>query len=140
MQTAADIMTKNLVTLPLTASLKDAHAITRDKGIRHLPVMEGEQFVGMLTQKRMMGAVINLLATYGANALERREGQTPVRELVEVDCATVTPDTPLLAVTDFFLKHRHGCLPVVDENGKLVGMLTSSDFVRLCRNLLASLA
>lgn len=139
MHTAADIMTKDLVTLPFNATLKDAHSLTRDKGIRHLPIMDGEQFVGMLTQKRMIATVINLLATYGANALERREGQSPVSELVETDCATVTPDTPLLAVTDFFLKHRHGCLPVVSDGGKLVGILTSSDFVRLCRNLLAAM-
>lgn len=138
MQTAADIMTRDLITLPLEASLKDAHDLMRDKGIRHIPVMDGDNFVGMLTQKALIAAVIRLLATYGANALERRESQQPVKELLTKDPACVAPDTPLLQVADFFLAHRHGCLPVVHPDGRLAGLLTSSDFVRLSRTLLAA--
>ncbi|WKE64055.1 CBS domain-containing protein [Gallaecimonas kandeliae] len=136
MKTVADIMTRDLITLPLGSTLLDAHDLMREKGIRHIPVMDGERFAGILTQKIIMASVIRLLVKYGGNALERREGQLPVAELMATDCATLAPDQPLDQVADFFLAHKHGCLPVLEKSGTLVGILTSSDFVRLCQQLL----
>ncbi len=43
---------------------------------------------------------------------------------------TTTPDTPLSEAAAIMLKHRVGCLPVVDD-GELVGILTEGDFLRL---------
>lgn len=137
MKTVADIMTKNLVTLELQATLLDAHELMRDKGVRHIPVMDAGQYAGMLTQKTIMAQVIRLLVKFGGNALERREGQLPVAELIDREAATVAPNQPLAEVADFFLSHKHGCLPVL-ENNELVGIVTSSDFVRLAASLLSA--
>jgi CBS domain-containing protein len=53
------------------------------------------------------------------------------------DFVSVTPTQPLRDVVTFFVENRHGCMPVIDEQNKLVGILTSSDFVRLAAALLS---
>lgn len=137
-KTVADLMTADPLSLLRAASLKDAHDLMREKNIRHIPVIDEQGLlVGMLTQKVMMAAVIGLLAKYGATALERREKQQLVADLMLTDFATVTAEQSLEEVAAFFVKNRHGCLPVITAENKLIGILTSSDFVRLAAELLA---
>lgn len=137
-KTVADLMTADPLSLLRSASLKDAHDLMREKNIRHIPVIDEQgQLVGMLTQKVMMAAVIGLLAKYGATALERKEKQQLVADLMLTDFATISAEQSLREVAAFFVKNRHGCLPVITAENKLIGILTSSDFVRLAAELLA---
>jgi len=131
--TVAQLMTTGIVSLEPSHSLQDAHNITREQGIRHLPVLDpqSKKFVALVTQKKMIAKVIGLLSLYGEKALTRREAQVNIMDIAETDCQTINKQTPLLEVARFFLDNKHGCLPVVDENGALEGVITSSDFVRL---------
>lgn len=137
-KTVADLMTADPLCLLRSASLKDAHDLMREKNIRHIPVIDDQgQLVGMLTQKVMMASVIGLLAKYGVTALERKEKQQLVADLMLTDFATISAEQSLREVATFFVKNRHGCLPVITAENKLIGILTSSDFVRLAAELLA---
>ncbi len=135
--TVAELMTPDPLSVKRDATLKDAHDLMREKNIRHIPVIDSNgELIGMLTQKVMIAAVMSLLAKFGATALERKEKQQLVAELMLTDFATVTPEQSLQQVASFFVQNRHGCLPVVNANNKLLGILTSSDFVRLAAELL----
>lgn len=135
--TVAQLMTADPLCVTRGANLKDAHDLMREKNVRHIPVIDDKgELIGMLTQKIMIAKVMGLMAQYGANILERKEKQQPVTELMVTDFATVTAEQPLNEVARFFVENRHGCLPVVDTENKLKGILTSSDFVRLAAQLL----
>ncbi|WP_152086982.1 CBS domain-containing protein [Pseudoalteromonas sp. A25] len=138
LNTVADLMTADPFAVSLKASLKDAHDLMREKNIRHIPVIDEQGILqGMLTQKIMIAKVMGIMATYGANALERKEKYTVVEDIMATDFASIKPEQNLAQVADFFVSNRHGCMPVVDENNKLLGILTSSDFVRLAAALLS---
>lgn len=138
-QIVADLMTANPLFVRRDQTLKDAHDLMRQKNIRHIPVLDAEdRLVGVLTQKKMIATVMGLLAKYGTTALERKERQQIIAELMDTDFASVQPEQTLSEVIGYFLKNKHGCLPVVDANDKLLGILTSSDFVRLAGQLLDS--
>ena len=131
LKTAADIMTSKLVTIKADTSLHDAHEVMREHNIRHIPVVNDDNsLAGMLTQKVMIAQVLKIISVYGASALERKEKQTSVADIMTKDFASVSPDEPLIDIATFFVNNRHGCMPVLQE-GKLAGILTSSDFVRL---------
>lgn len=135
--TVSQLMTADPFCVTRDATLKDAHDLMRSKNVRHIPVIEQNgELVGMLTQKIMIAKVMGLMAQYGATALERKEKQQLVADMMATDFAAVTPEQSLKDVAGFFVKNRHGCMPVVDENNKLKGIITSSDFVRLAAELL----
>ncbi|SNY46269.1 CBS domain-containing protein [Arsukibacterium tuosuense] len=135
--TVAELMTADPLCVLRSASLKDAHDLMRQKNVRHIPVIDANgELVGMLTQKIMIAKVMGLMAQYGAVALERKEKQLLVSELMATDFAAVNAEQSLSDVADFFVSNRHGCLPVVDSANKIIGILTSSDFVRLAARLL----
>ncbi|NOU51624.1 CBS domain-containing protein [Pseudoalteromonas sp. JBTF-M23] len=138
LHTVADLMTADPFVVSLKASLKDAHDLMREKNIRHIPVIDEQGILqGMLTQKIMIAKVMGIMATYGANALERKEKYTLVEDIMTTDFASIQPTQSLAEVAEFFVSNRHGCMPVVDDNNKLLGILTSSDFVRLAAALLS---
>lgn len=137
MLTVNDIMTTKLVTLTPSATLHDAHMITKDKGIRHIPIVDNNNtLLAIVTQKVLITNVIQILSDFGEKAIERKEKHTDIMNVAETDFDTVSPERPIAEVAEFFLINKHGCLPVVDENKKLLGIITSSDFVRLSITLL----
>ncbi|KFZ37489.1 hypothetical protein HR45_10795 [Shewanella mangrovi] len=133
-----DIMTLNPVCISDAATIYDAHALMQSRGVRHLPVISETSgtLVGVLTHKKMIATVMSLYNRYGAGALDRRERHMPLTELVETEYPVLFSDTPLLEVVDYFIQHKYGCLPVTDADGKVQGIITSSDFVSLCKQLL----
>lgn len=135
---AADIMTSRLIKLTPEATLHDAHEITREKGIRHLPVVNQEngKLLAVVTQKDLIANVVRSIALYGTSELIENEKSTNIMEVARKDYTTVKKDDPLATIAPFFLNNKHGCLPVVDDNHCILGIITSSDFVKLAVTLL----
>src|SRR5262245_15024281 len=52
-----------------------------------------------------------------------------VRDVMKTDVVTLTPDEPVAAAADKLAEHGYGAMPVVDENGRLVGLLRDSDLI-----------
>ena len=133
-----DIMTPNPFCISNEASLKDAHQLMQTRNVRHLPVISETrgQFIGMLTHKKMIAVVLTMLNKYGQGALDRKERFTPITEVMDTQVQKLGLDEPLTVVVQYFIDNKLGCLPVVDEHNKVLGIVTSSDFVKLCQRLL----
>ncbi|MCG9713944.1 CBS domain-containing protein [Shewanella insulae] len=134
----SDIMTTDTVCISDQATTKDAHLLMSSRGVRHLPVISEADgtLVGILTHKKMISTVVGMLSHYGNEGLDRQERRTSVAEIMDKEFQKVTLDEPLAVVVDYFIDNKLGCLPVVDDNHKVIGILTSSDFVKLCASLL----
>lgn len=136
----SDIMTHMPVCISSEASLKDAHHLMQSRNVRHLPVISESdgKFVGMLTHKKMIASVLNVLNKYGQGALDRKERYTPIVDIMETQVDKLGLDEPLTIVVQYFIDNKLGCLAVVDEQNKVLGIVTSSDFVKLCQRLLVT--
>lgn len=136
----SDIMSINPICISDQATAKDAHLLMQHRGVRHLPVISEESgnLIGILTHKKMISTVVHMLTHYGKEALDRKERKTLVKEIMESEFQKLTLDEPLAVVVDYFIDNKLGCLPVVDEHNKIQGIVTSSDFVKLCATLLKS--
>ena len=133
-----DIMTPNPVCISDEASLKDAHQLMQSRNVRHLPVISETtgEFIGLLTHKKMIASVLTMLNKYGQGALDRKERYTPIADVMETQAQKLGLDEPLTVVVQYFIDNKLGCLPVVDDHNKVLGVVTSSDFVKLCQRLL----
>ena len=102
----------------------------RDKQIRHLPVLDRAQVVGILSDR-------DILRGYNRNLGSRRAARPPLRGAIESTVAsimtkpvrTVFPTTPLAKAAQRLIQSRIGALPVMEPD-ELVGMLTESDLLR----------
>lgn len=133
-----EIMTTQVVCISDQANLKDAHALMKSRNVRHLPVIseQDSRLVGILTHKKMVSTVMSLVTKYGSDALDRKERGQTVASIMDKDYQHLTVDEPLSIVVEYFIDNKLGCLPVIDGSGKVEGIVTSSDFVKLCAKLL----
>ncbi len=136
-RTAADIMAREVITCLTTDNLARARQLMRDHKVRHLPVVDPEsgEYRGVLTQKAMLRGAFNIANRFGMDDLEAQENKRLVESIMECDAETVQAPLPLLEAGKYFIECKHGCLPVLD-GGRVVGILTSADFVKLCVLLL----
>ncbi|MDQ4106709.1 MAG: CBS and ACT domain-containing protein [Actinomycetota bacterium] len=117
-----DSMTREVVTLGPQTTAEEALGLSRQRRIRHFPVVEDGELVGIVSDRDLRSATPVLGDPGRAAALkEIRVSQVMTREPVTAD-----PRDPVEVAANVMRERRIGCLPVV-EGGRLVGIITSSD-------------
>ena len=139
MLTTRDLMTEELIALRDTDTLLSAKQTMEEARIRHLPIVDASgAFVGLLTHRDLLAASVSRLAEIDSDTQEEIYAGIPIREVMRSDVAMATPELPLRQAAEVLLTQKYGCLPVV-EGGKLTGILTASDFIRLSLELMDAL-
>lgn len=119
-------MTTGVLTVQQDATLEHAVSLMKDNQVRHLPVLEGEQLVGLLTQRDVAMAA-NL------NGVDPRV--EPVKSAMSPNVLTVSPDSPLDQVALEMAEDKYGSV-VVTQHDKVVGVVTTVDICRALGELL----
>ena len=129
------IMSTNLITVSPSATLAEARTLMHDKRIHHIPVVDGEQLVGLITLTNVLAATDSFLRDDNSRIHADEIG---IKDAMVTDVATVDINASLRHAALFLEKHKIGCLPVLDDD-KLVGIITDTDFVAVAINLLEQL-
>ncbi len=114
------IMSTQLITLTPEDTLGKAREILLSKRVHHLPVVEGKKLVGMVTSWDMF--------KLGLSAAEYQN--TKVYEVMTRKLATLEPDQHIGAAAEVLMEHLFHAVPIVNEAGDLVGIVTSYDILR----------
>jgi len=125
-----DLMSDALETVSPDAHLHDALTTMNRAGYRHLPVVENDELVGIITDRDIRLAVNSPLVDAEADLTR----ETILDDVRVYDCMTPDPQcvsssTPLHEAADLLALNKFGAMPVMDE-GKLVGMISYIDFLR----------
>jgi acetoin utilization protein AcuB len=124
--TVYQYMTASPHTIGPGQSLAAAARLMRDHGVRHLPVLDGGQIVGMLSQRDLL----LVEAMPGVNPTEVRVEEAMVQEVF-----TVPRDAPIGEVVETMLAKKLGSA-VVDDDGRVIGVFTTIDALRALHELL----
>jgi acetoin utilization protein AcuB len=123
MPSIGDVMTRTPVMVEIDATVVEAQDLMVDHEIRHLPVVDTGQLVGVVSD-RDIAALEN---DADASDLTAR---IKVREVCSLDHYSLAPDAPLDAVLMHMAEHRIGSV-VVTEAEKVVGVFTATDACRV---------
>ena len=125
-RTVSQIMTTDLFTVHPEDLVDLAASVMDWEHIRHVPVEDSDgSLVGVLSHR----AVLRLVAR------GRAGGPVAVRDLMETDMVTTTPEASALEAIELMRSGGVACLPVV-KDGHLVGILTEHDFIQVAARLL----
>lgn len=102
--------------------------------IRHLPVLNGEKLVGMLSQGDIFQSTVATAMGYGHEAGKALLKTVRVREMMRSPVIGASPDATLREAAILMADRKIGCLPVV-VGEKLVGLVTQTDILRYVVNL-----
>ena len=127
--TAKEFMTSRLVTLSPEMDVLDGIRMLLKSRISGAPVVDRDgRFLGVFSEKCSMHVLLD--AAYD------QLPSNQVRAFMDTDAKTITPDTDLLTVAQVFLLTTYRRLPVLDDNGLLIGQVSRRDVLQAAMNAL----
>lgn len=127
-----DLMTHPVVSLFAEQTLPLAEDIMSLKHVRHLPVIDDDnRLLGLVSHRDLLRAQISSLSGLTTDQRRARQSDVRVEQVMTRDVWTVLPHTHAAAAARMLVEHRFGCLPVVDADHHLIGIVTERDFLKL---------
>jgi acetoin utilization protein AcuB len=133
-----DVMTAHPMTIDPEAPVETAVAVMRERGVRHLPVVnERGALIGIVTDRDLRSAMFgsalveHLPLEHGRRlrALAATLNDVRVSHVMTWEAVTTRPDAPVAQAAAIMADRRIGSLPVV-EDGRLVGIVTEHDALK----------
>jgi CBS domain-containing protein len=120
-QSIRDVMTSDPCAIDADKSVAYAAKMMREEDVGLAPIVEGDKLVGMLTDRDITIRVV---------AEGRNPDQVKVSEVASKQVVTIDPQQDLDEALRIMAKHQVRRLPVVEEDGKLVGVVAQADIAR----------
>lgn len=115
----SDLMSTALMTVGPRDTVERADLDMKLAGIRHFPVVdERNHLIGVVSDR-------DLLRAFGSPEIKR----VVIKDIMSKKVQTVTEDMAAVDAVESMLEHKIGCLPVVGDDGHLVGLVTETDFM-----------
>jgi CBS domain-containing protein len=116
-----ELMTANPRAIEADKPVAEAAQMMRDEDVGLAPIVEGDRLVGTLTDRDIAIRVV---------AEGRDPESTTVREVASTELVTIDPEQSLDEALRLMAQHQVRRLPVVEEDGRLVGVLAQADVAR----------
>lgn len=133
---AHEIMQRQVTCLDSHSSILDANDLMLSNSIRHIPVMERGEVVGIVSDRDVRSYLPETALSLEESALERRRKALTLRNVMQTQPLTIDPSTELDEVIDTLLENKVGALLVVDTGGTLRGIVSYEDILRWAREKL----
>jgi len=128
-------MSKTVITIDLDESMQDATKLLKQHKISMLPVMKKGDLVGIVTDRDLKRASASNATTLEIHELLALLSNIKVKHIMTKDPITVPFDYTVEETAEVLLKNVISGVPVVDNEGKLVGTITKRDLFRVLISL-----
>ncbi|WP_457550020.1 CBS domain-containing protein [Archaeoglobus sp.] len=121
-----EIMTREVCTVDKNATLLEASKRMMEFGVGSVVVIEDGRPIGIVTEKDILYKVVSK---------NKLPSKVKIGEIMSKPLITIKPTTSLREATDIMRKMKIRRLPVVDDNGNLVGIVTDNDILSVAMDL-----
>ncbi|MFQ6135657.1 MAG: CBS domain-containing protein [Candidatus Hydrothermarchaeales archaeon] len=120
MTTVKEVMSKNVKTVGPSATVAEAAEAMKKNRVGGLVIVEGNKPVGIITERDIVYKIV----------VERKSVDTKVEEIMSKDLRTITEDRKIDDAAKIMAAHLIRRLPVVDEEGGLIGIIAMKDIMK----------
>ncbi|MCU7786531.1 CBS domain-containing protein [Pyrobaculum sp. 3827-6] len=131
-----EFATKNVVTVGEREKVLNAMKTMVSLDIRRLPIVRGDKLVGIITMLDILDAIYSWISD--KNAEGSLYSDIYMKNVIEIGTRSVVsarPETPVAEVISLFLRHNFGSMPIVNEAGRLLGIFTEWDALKIASQL-----
>ena len=134
---ARNLMTRDMASVRLSATLHEVVNLMHDEDVRHVPVLEGRYLRGMVSDRDVRSVTLPMMLAAENPGQQRFDLGASVADVMQTDVITVGPEASAEEIIDLMMDHKVGALPVVDhETEQLLGIVSYIDVLRAARDLL----
>ncbi len=128
-------MSQPVITVEVSDTIKLANHLLNENRIRSLPVLSKGELVGIVTDRDLKRASVSETAGLESHEIVYMNTRIQLGEIMTENPITVTPATTVDEVAKILLKHKISGIPVVNDSGDLVGIITQGDIFKLLISL-----
>ena len=115
----------------------DAASLMHEHNIRHLPIVEHNEVVGILSERDLRGFLEEIYESSPETDEGIRRKNISIREVMQGKPLTVDASADIVDVIDLMLENKVGAIVVADELGQLRGIISYEDILKVAREKLA---
>ncbi|MFA5511511.1 MAG: CBS domain-containing protein [Candidatus Kapaibacterium sp.] len=126
----SEIMMTNVFTVSIDNTVFDAEQIMKNEKVRHIPVLEGRKVVGILCDDKIREYKLRQIYESDQNFGDMGFNKiTDFEKIMKEITHVLYPEDGVSKAVKLFAKHKVDCLPVVDWDMNLVGLVTTTDLL-----------
>lgn len=126
----SSIMTSQVVSLDINTPLREVVNTMKQHKFRHIPVSKSGELVGIISKSDVNRLTFSSMFEGQAEADEAVLEMLTLEQVMTAHPRTVHADAPIKELAEIFSKEEFHALPVINETGKLVGIVTTTDVIR----------
>ncbi len=129
-----EIMQRDVAALDPSSSLLDAVDLMHERGIRHVPLIRAGEVVGIISDRDVrcyMSDIFEQLQEKTAGAYKK---SLALSQVMQSKPLAVDPSSDVLDVIDMMLENKVGAVVVSDSRGRIQGIVSYEDLLRLLRD------
>ncbi len=126
-----DWMTKDVIVASPEMPMLEAHRLMRENKIRRMPVCDNKKVLGIVTRSDVRQAEPSDATSLNVWEINYLLAKLKVQDIMTKDAKTIRPDDSVKTAATALHQNQIGALPVTEEDGTLVGIITESDIFRI---------
>jgi len=129
------VLTRDVVTAHVGQKLSDVRKLLATSGFHHMPVVSGQKLIGLISASDILGISVEGLGSDERSMDAYLDHQFSIEGLMKTDLRTLPIKSSIADAAVMLSDGSIHAVPVVDDEGDLVGLVTSTDLVRFLRDL-----
>jgi|KBSSwiStaDraftv2_1062776.scaffolds.fasta_scaffold1314580_2 acetoin utilization protein AcuB len=125
-----DVMQTKLHTVTPATTLPEALRLTGQRGVRHLPVLDDDRLVGIVSDRDLKRAMASPATSLEAHELNYLLDRLRVEEIMTRTVITIGRTSPIEDAARVMVQEKIGALPVTEDR-QLIGLVTETDVLQL---------
>jgi acetoin utilization protein AcuB len=125
-----DAMTAGIVTVAMDDSLEAVRAMFKQHRFHHLIVADHGKAVGVLSERDLLKHISPFLDHMSERSQDTWTLKKRVHQIMARDLVWASPDTSIHDASLMMAANRISCLPVLDDRGRAIGIITARDILR----------
>jgi len=134
-ETIRSILTTDVVTTHVRNKLSDVRKVFATHGFHHLPVVSGKKLIGLISASDILGITVEGIPSDERSMDAYLDHQFTIEGIMKDDLATLSQKSTIADAAEAMSDGTFHAIPVVDDEGNLEGLVTSTDLIRHLRDL-----
>lgn len=128
--TVSAIMTPTVATVSMDDSIGAVARLFDERGFNHALVLEGGACVGVLSDRDLLRTISPFVGTDRSRSMDEFTANKRVHQVMSRRLVAVRHETSIADACELMVEHGINCLPVLDSEGRALGIVTSTDVMR----------
>lgn len=129
------IMSSEIVTIHTGQKLSEVRKLLVENHFHHLPVVSGKKLIGLISASDVLGISVEGVGSDPRSMDAYLDHQFTIEDVMKKDLKTLKPKSTVADAAEALSEGTFHAAPVVDDEGNLVGLVTSTDLIRYLREL-----